>query len=149
MGSGAVTQFSSRRPVTAFFRRRADAEETIGRLAAAGVARDRVRLTPGDGERSLRPAGGTGPLPFPEASARLWEALRRLFLPRTKNNTGHQGSRRDGCLVSVRAGEADYELIAAILGDKGVIKAAKCHPSLSARSRGHEGDRSLMSQAEC
>jgi Flp pilus assembly CpaE family ATPase len=125
MNSGTVTGSSSRRHVTAFFRRRADAEEVVSRLATAGIARDRIRLLAGDGKRSQQPAGGTSPLPFPEASARLWASLRHLFLPWAKQDTTIQGPQRDGCLVSVSASDADHELVVAILGVKGVIKAAK------------------------
>ena len=71
MSSGTMMRSSSRSPVTAFFQRHTNAEDAIGRLPAAGITQDCIRLTAGDGECGLRPAGGTGPLPFPEASARL------------------------------------------------------------------------------
>ncbi|WP_262032160.1 hypothetical protein [Microvirga sp. Mcv34] len=125
MSSGTVTGPSTRRPVTAFFRRRADAEEAVGRLAAVGISQDRVRLTEGNSERSLQPPEGMRPLPFPEASAKLWASLRHLFLPWANHDTSLDDPQWDGCLVSVSPSDADHELIVAILVNKGVIKAAK------------------------
>lgn len=125
MSSGTVTQASSRRPVTAFFRRRIDAEEAIGRLTAAGIAQDCIRLAARDDKRSLQSPGGAGSRPFPEASARLWESLRHVFLPWAKRDPDLQSPRLDGCVLSVSASDADHEVIVAIMGEKGLIKAPR------------------------
>lgn len=121
MNSGTVAA-TSERLVTAYFGNRVDAERAIDRLVAAGIAREGI---------GLRERGGAGArrdgdkLSFPEASARLWESLRLLFLPWAKVDTDIPGLPHDGCLVSVRAGDADYQRIVAILGDKGVIEAVR------------------------
>jgi uncharacterized protein (TIGR02271 family) len=101
--------------VTAFFGSRTDAEEAIGRLHAAGIARDSIRLTASEEGTSA------GTQSFPEASNSLWDSLRDLFLPDEDRHTYAEGLRRGGYLVSVDAGDADYERAIDILDDEGTI----------------------------
>jgi uncharacterized protein (TIGR02271 family) len=119
MSSGIATGSTSQRLVTAFFDSRTDAEEAIGRLNAAGIARDGIRLTPS--EQNGGTSGGTGTQSFPEASNSLWDSLRDLFLPDEDRHTYAEGLRRGGCLVSVQASDTDYERVIDILDDEGTI----------------------------
>ncbi len=119
MSSGTNAGSTSQRLVTAFFDSRTDAEEAITRLHAAGVARDGIRLTASEQDGGASHAGAAQS--FPEASNSLWSTLRDLFLPDEDRHTYAEGLRRGGYLVSVNAGEADYERVIDILDDEGTI----------------------------
>jgi uncharacterized protein (TIGR02271 family) len=119
MSSGMTTGSTSRRLVTAFFDSRSDAEQAISRLHAAGIAQDGIRLAASDQDGGT--SRGTDTQSFPEASAGLWDSLRDLFLPDEDRHTYTEGLRRGGYLVSVHAGDADYERVIDILDDEGTI----------------------------
>ncbi|UVF20698.1 YsnF/AvaK domain-containing protein [Microvirga terrae] len=119
MNSGAITGSSTQKLVTAFFDSRSDAEQAISRLHAAGIARDSIRLTPGDEDAGT--SRGTDTQSFPEASVGLWDSLRDLFLPDEDRHTYAEGLRRGGYLISVNAADADYERVIDILDDEGTI----------------------------
>ena len=111
---------TSRRTVTAFFDSRADADEALSRLHSAGIARDSIRLMPGNesnndiADQSRAPSLG-------EASVGFWDSLRDLFLPDEDRHTYAEGLRRGGYLVSVNATDAEYERVLDILDDEGTI----------------------------
>ena len=119
MSSGMTTGSTNRRLVTAFFDSRSDAEQAISRLHAAGIAQDSIRLTASDQDGGT--SRSTDTQSFPEASAGLWDSLRDLFLPDEDRHTYTEGLRRGGYLVSVHAGDADYERVIDILDDEGTI----------------------------
>jgi len=141
MSSGMTTGSASRRVVTAFFDSRTDAEEAISRLHAAGVARDGIRLT--SSKQDTATSSGRGTQSFPEASNRLWESLRGLFLPDEDRHTYTEGLRRGGYLVSVSASDADYERVIDILDDEGTIDVDE--RSSSWRSEGWTGTSDVLS----
>jgi uncharacterized protein (TIGR02271 family) len=136
-----TTGSASRRVVTAFFDSRTDAEEAISRLHAAGVARDGIRLT--SSKQDTATSSGRGTQSFPEASNRLWESLRGLFLPDEDRHTYTEGLRRGGYLVSVSASDADYERVIDILDDEGTIDVDE--RSSSWRSEGWTGTSDVLS----
>lgn len=104
--------------VTAFFDNRTEAEEAVRGLHAAGVSRDSIRLVPGyEGDE----AEGADAPPLGEASVGFWDSLRDLFLPDEDRTIYAEGLRRGGYLVSVRAMEAEHELVLDILDDEGTI----------------------------
>jgi uncharacterized protein (TIGR02271 family) len=111
---------ASRRTVTAFFDSRADADEAVSRLHSAGIARDSIRLVPGNegnddtADRSRTPSLG-------EASVGFWDSLRDLFLPDEDRHTYAEGLRRGGYLVTVSATDSEYERALDILDDEGTI----------------------------
>jgi uncharacterized protein (TIGR02271 family) len=141
MSSGTTTGSTSRRLVTALFDSRTDAEEAISRLHAAGIPRDGIRLTPSGQDTGT--SGGTNTQSFPEASAGLWESLRDLFLPDEDRHTYAEGLRRGGYLVSVQAGDADYERVIDILDDEGTVDIDE--RSSSWRSEGWTGTSDVLS----
>jgi len=107
--------------VTAFFDSRTDAEEAVSRLRSAGVARESIRLVPGN-ERDSDESGGTSSTPsLGDASVGFWESLRDLFLPDEDRHTYAEGLRRGGFLLSVSATDAEYERVLDILDDEGTI----------------------------
>jgi len=125
MSSGTNTGLnagvSSRRTVTAFFDRRADAEDAVRRLESAGVPRDSIRLVPGNERDSDEPGNSPRASILGDASIGFWESLRDLFLPDEDRHTYAEGLRRGGFLLSVNATDAEYERVLDILDDEGTI----------------------------
>jgi len=117
MTSGMSTGSSARRTVTAFFDSRSDAENAVERLIATGIPRDSVRLTPGN-ERDREDTGDASVRP---ESGGFWDSLTDLFLPDEDRSTYAEGLRRGGYLISVNAGDEQYDRVIDILDDEGTI----------------------------
>jgi len=120
MNPSLNTGSASKRTVTAFFDSRADADEAVSRLHSAGIARDSIRLVPGNessGDTAARPHAPS----LGEASVGFWDSLRDLFLPDDDRHTYAEGLRRGGYLVSVSVTDAEYEHALDILDDEGTI----------------------------
>jgi len=120
MNSGITTGTSARRTVTAFFDSRTDAEEAVARLQSAGLARDNVRLVPGN-EKDTDRSGTIGTQSAGGGAGGFWNSLSDLFLPDEDRHTYAEGLRRGGYLLSVSVTDAEYDRVVDILDDEGTI----------------------------
>src|SRR5688572_3343966 len=100
------------RTVTAFFDERENADDAVERLAAAGIARDRIRMVAGQpAEGTTARDGGKG----------FWDSLADLFMPDEDRYTYAEGLRRGGYLVTATTIDGEYERTLDILDDEGTI----------------------------
>lgn len=108
--------YASSRTLTAFFRDRSDAEEAARELAAAGIARDAIRMVPGNESDNVAVAD------VDTDRRGFWEALGDFFFPDDDREVYAEGLRRGGYLVTVNAASEDQHARALdILDDEGTI----------------------------
>ena len=98
------------RTITAFFDTHEAAERAVTALTSAGVTKDRITMTAGNG----------GAAPVAEDKG-FWEELKSLFIPDEDRYTYAEGLRRGGYLVTVRTEGADYDRVLDILDDEGSV----------------------------
>jgi uncharacterized protein (TIGR02271 family) len=125
-------QSGGTRSVTAFFDERDDAEESVESLAAAGIARDRIRMVAGE-----QPGAGMTAGRDTHSSKGFWDSLADLFMPDEDRYTYAEGLRRGGYLVTVTTTDGEYEQALDILDDEGTIDIDE--RASSWRSEGWEG----------
>ncbi len=103
------------RVISAFFDTQATATKAVSDLVAAGIPRQHITETGGQGGTGISTAT-TG-----QDDRGFWESLKDLFLPEDDRQAYAEGLRRGGYLVSVRADEANYDRVLDILDTDGSV----------------------------
>lgn len=134
--SSTMTQTGSRRTVTAFFDRRADADAAVERLVGLGLSRSAVRVVAGS-EQSGSATGSASVTGQSHNDMGFWEALKDLLLPDDDRATYAEGLRRGGYLVTVQTDSTYYDRVLDILDDEGTVDIDQ--RSQSWRSEGWTG----------
>ena len=104
------------RGVSAFFDNQASAQKAVNDLIAAGVAREMISMTGGQGA-----AGELGSTASGNQDKGFWDSLKDLFLPDEDRYSYAEGLRRGGYLVAVQADAANYERVLDILDNDGSV----------------------------
>ena len=99
------------RTVTALFDSRSDAESARGRLSAASIDADRVRIID---QNHL--GGGSG-----SEDPGLWSAIKSAFMPAEDGHAYEEGVRRGGYLLCAEVDEDQADRAVALLDDDGSV----------------------------
>ena len=104
------------RAISAFFDTQGAAQKATDDLVAAGVAREQITMTAGQGTASAT----TGQANATENKS-FMTTLKDLFLPEEDQYTYAEGLRRGGYLLTVRTDEAMYDKALTILDSDGAV----------------------------
>jgi len=115
--------------VTAFFRKKEDADRAVNDLAKAGLDRSQISIVAG---------GATSPAKSQEEMG-FWESLKDLFLPDDDRHVYAEGLRRGGYVVAVRAAAGEYDRVLSILDRDGSVDLGS--EETAWRSEGWRGNR--------
>lgn len=109
------------REVLAWFASESDAELAVKELMDAGIARDAVRLMPG--EESDQPEGPATPDPRNIRPVRPTAFVGSVAVPLPANGLGVEAEPpQQGWLVSVQTAAANHEKVADLLTRRGTIE---------------------------
>ncbi len=104
------------RIISAFFDTSGAAKKAVDDLVAAGIPREHITQTGGQGA-----AGAVSTTATPGEDKGFWDSLKDLFLPDDDRYAYAEGLRRGGYLISVRADEANYNKALDILDNDGAV----------------------------
>ncbi len=102
------------RGVSAFFDTQGAAQKATDDLIAAGIAREQISMTAGQGAGAATPADTAQDKGF-------LASLKDLFLPEEDQYAYAEGLRRGGYLLTVRTDEANYDRVLGILDTDGAV----------------------------
>lgn len=101
--------------VTAFFRKREDADRAVNDLAKAGLDRSQISIVSGGATSRAKSYEEMG----------FWESLKALFLPDDDRHVYAEGLRRGGYVVAVRVKAGEYDRVLSILDREGSVDLGK------------------------